>query len=361
MTTTKAGNGMQLGLVIDYSGGFDELAENLPAYEQAGLELVSMAEAYSFDAVSQVGYLACRSSTIELSTSILQLFSRTPTLTAMTAAGLDHVSKGRFTLGIGASGPQVVEGFHGVPFEAPLARTREIIEVCRKVWRREVLEHDGAHYSIPLPSDQGTGLGKPLKIINRPVRSDIPVSLAALGAKNVELAAELANSWQPLFFHPGFAAEIWGDAVLTGYGKRDPELGNLDIMLQVPFAVGEPTAEVLGAISAQLALYIGGMGAPEKNFYNQLACRYGYATAAKEIQEHYLAGEKEKAARAVPEELVRAISLLGSPDELAAKLTDLASTGVTTVLLNPLAPTVEHKIADVAVLRSVRDALRAVT
>ena len=176
---------MRLGMIMDYSGGFAESVDLLLDYEQAGLELVAVAEAYSFDAVSQLGFIAARSK-VEIMSGILPIFSRTPTLTAMTAAGLDFVSGGRFTLGLGASGPQVIEGFHGVKYDAPLGRTREIVEVCRQVWRREAVQHRGGRYTIPLTAeDGGTGLGKPLKLINHPVRDRIPISVAALGPANI--------------------------------------------------------------------------------------------------------------------------------------------------------------------------------
>lgn len=341
---------MRLGMIVDYSGGFEETADLLVDYEKAGLELAAVAEAYSFDAVSQLGYLAARTKTLELASAILQVYSRTPALLAMTAAGLDYVSGGRFTLGLGASGPQVVEGFHGVPYDAPLGRTREVIEICRQVWRREPLVHDGKHYTVPLPPDRGTGLGKPLKLINHPVRDRIPISVAALGPANVALVAEIAESWQPLFFHPGQYRAAWGEALEKGLAKRDPELGPLDIMLQVSFAVGEPDPTHLATVRNQLALYIGGMGAKGKNFYNQLAQRYGYAAEAAEIQDLYLAGRKEDAARAVPDDLVRAVSLLGTEDEIALQLKEFASAGVTTLLLNPLASSPEQRVADVATL-----------
>jgi F420-dependent oxidoreductase-like protein len=341
---------VRLGMIVDYSGGFEETADLLVDYERAGLELAAVAEAYSFDAVSQLGYLAAKTKTLELASAILQVYSRTPALLAMTAAGLDYVSGGRFTLGLGASGPQVVEGFHGVPYDAPLGRTREVIEICRQVWRREPLVHDGKHYTVPLPPDRGTGLGKPLKLINHPVRDRIPISVAALGPANVALVAEIAESWQPLFFHPGQYRAAWGEALEKGLAKRDPELGPLDIMLQVSFAVGEPDPAHLATVRNQLALYIGGMGAKGKNFYNQLAQRYGYAAEAAEIQDLYLAGRKEDAARVVPDDLVRAVSLLGPEDEIALQLKEFASAGVTTLLLNPLASSPEQRVADVATL-----------
>jgi F420-dependent oxidoreductase-like protein len=344
---------MRLGMIVDYSGGFEETADLLLDYEAAGLQLAAVAEAYSFDAVSQLGYLAAKSQTIEICSAILQVYSRTPALLAMTAAGLDYVSGGRFTLGIGASGPQVVEGFHGVPYDAPLGRTRETIEICRKVWRREALSFEGKHYTIPLPADQGTGLGKSLKLINHPVRDRIPISVAALGPANVAMTAELADSWQPLFFHPTQHRAAWGDALDKGLAKRDPELGVLDIMLQVSFAVGEPDDETLAPIRKQLALYIGGMGAREKNFYNQLACRYGYESEAAEIQDLYLAGRKDDAAMAVPDELVRAVSLVGTEDDLARQVQEFRAAGVTTFLLNPLADTAEARVKDVATLAHI--------
>ncbi|MCL2465490.1 MAG: LLM class F420-dependent oxidoreductase, partial [Micrococcales bacterium] len=284
---------MKLGMIIDYAGGFAETVEQLVAYEQAGLQTVAIPEAYSFDAVSQLGYLAAKTERLELMSAILQVYSRTPALLAMTAAGLDFVSDGRFVLGLGASGPQVVEGFHGVKYDAPIGRTREVVEICRKVWRREVVDHAGKYYKAPLTKeDGGTGLGKPLKLINHPVRSDIPVSIAALGEKNVALVAEISQGWQPLFFHPEKAPQAWSAALEEGFAKRDPALGELDVQLQIAFHLGEPSPEAVQAVRNQLALYIGGMGARGRNFYNQLACRYGYEAEAKEIQDLYLSGKK---------------------------------------------------------------------
>lgn len=345
---------MRLGMIVDYTGGFEETADLLVDYEAAGLELAAVAEAYSFDAVSQLGYLAAKTKTVELASAILQIYSRTPALLAMTAAGLDYVSQGRFTLGLGASGPQVVEGFHGIAYDAPLGRTREVIEICRQVWRREPLSYSGKHYTVPLPPDQGTGLGKPLKLINHPVRDRIPISVAALGPANVKLVAELAESWQPLFFHPGHYRAAWGEALDAGFATRDPALGPLDIALQVSFAVGDPDPAHLAKVRDQLALYIGGMGARGKNFYNQLAQRYGYVDEAAEIQDLYLAGRKEDAARAVPDDLVRAVSLLGDEDALAAQLKEFAAAGVTTLLLNPLASSPDQRVADVATLARLK-------
>lgn len=336
---------MRLGMIMDYSGGFAETVDLLQDYERNGLELVAVAEAYSFDAVSQLGYVAAKTESLQLLSGIFQVYSRTPSLTAMTAAGLDFVSNGRFNLGLGASGPQVVEGFHGVKYDAPLGRTREVIEICRQVWRREPVQFEGKHYTVPLTrAHGGSGLGKPLKLINHPVRADIPISVAALGPRNVALAAELANGWQPLFFHPGKVERAWGEALEEGFSKRDPRLGELDIQLQVRFHLGEPEPAAMTKVRDQLALYIGGMGARDKNFYNQLACRYGYQAEAKEIQDLYLAGSKQDAAAAVPDDLVDAVTLIGDEESVRQQLLEFHAAGVRTLLVDPLAATVDERL-----------------
>ena len=223
--------------MLSYSGGFTEAVAELADHERAGLGIVWVPEAYSFDAVSQLGYLAARTSRVEIAAGVLQIYTRTPTLTAMTAAGLDFVSGGRFTLGLGASNPQVVEGFHGVRYDAPVARTREIVEICRAVWRRERVEHDGGHYRIPLPPEEGTGLGKPLRLINHPVRERIPIVLAALGPRNVALAAEIAEGWLPILYVPERAGVLWGSALDAGRARRDPVLGPLDVVASATLCV----------------------------------------------------------------------------------------------------------------------------
>src|SRR5438270_9998477 len=220
---------MRIGLGINYAGGFKEVAAEVADLERAGLDMVFVPEAYSFDAVSALGYLAAATEKVQLASGILQLYTRTPTLTAMTAAGLDYVSDGRFNLGLGASGPQVIEGFHGVPYDKPIGRTREIIDICRRVWRREVITSDGL-YKIPLPPEQGTGLGKPLKLITKPARADIPIYVASLGDKNVEMTAEVADGWLPIFFIPERAKEVWGDSLAKGNANRSTDLGSLDVV-----------------------------------------------------------------------------------------------------------------------------------
>ena len=343
---------MRIGMPLGYAGGFAETAQELADFEKAGLEIVFVPEAYSFDAVSQLGYLAAKTERVMLASGILQLYSRTPTLTAMTAAGLDYVSGGRFVLGIGASGPQVIEGWHGVPYDAPLGRTREIIEICRKVWRRERLTHEGRYYTIPLPPDAGTGLGKPLKLINHPVRERIPIVVAAIGPKNVAMTAELAEGWEPIFFLPEKAAGVWGESLAAGLAKRDPELGPLDVIAQAPLAIGEGAAAVLDFYRPMLALYIGGMGAKGRNFYNNLACRYGYADEAAKIQDLYLDGKKDEAAALVPRELLAGVSLAGPESYVRERIAAMAEAGITTLNVTPVAGTHAERVR---LIERVRD------
>lgn len=327
---------MRIGVQLSYADGFKQAAELVVELERIGIDVVAVAEAYSFDAISQLGYLAAKTSRVELLTGVLPIYTRTPALLAMTAAGLDYISDGRFALGIGTSGPQVVEGFHGVPFDAPLGRTREVVEICRTVWRRERLNYQGKHYQLPLPADRGTGLGKPLQLINHPVRDRIPISIAALGPKNVELTAEIADGWQPVFFYPERAADVWGDALKAGAARRDPALGPLDVIVGASLAIGDHVEDRLGWAKPQLALYIGGMGAKSKNFYHNLATRYGYGEVADRIQELYLSGRKAEAVAAVPDELVRNTSLIGPRSLIAERIASYADAGVTTLLVGPL-------------------------
>ncbi|NUW31266.1 LLM class F420-dependent oxidoreductase [Nonomuraea sp. SMC257] len=335
---------MRIGMALNYSGGFKETVAELADYEKAGLDIVFVAEAYSFDAVSQMGYIAARTERLEIASGILPIYSRTPTLLAMTAAGMDFVSDGRFTLGIGASGPQVVEGFHGVPYTAPLGRTREVIEICRQVWRRERVRYEGRHYTLPLPPDKGTGLGKPLKLINHPVRPRIPIVVAAIGPKNVELAAELAEGWEPIFYLPERAGAVWGEALAAGKARRDPELGELDVIAQASLAIGDDVAGLLEFGRPMAALYIGGMGAKGKNFYNDLARRYGFEKEAEQIQELYLDGKKDEAAALVPDELLRDISLIGDEGFVRDRVQAMRESGVTTLNVAPLGRTHEERV-----------------
>lgn len=342
---------MRVGMFLNYAGGFREVADEVAELEASGVDLVAVPEAYSFDAVSQLGFLAARTSRMTLMSGILQLYTRTPTLTAMTAAGLDYVSDGRFELGIGASGPQVVEGFHGVPYDAPVGRIRELIDVCRQVWRREPVVHEGRHYRIPLPEGQGTGLGKPLKLINHPVRERIPITVAALGPKSVEQTAEIADGWLPMFFHPDRAAGVWGDALAAGAAKREEGLAPLDVFASPALAITDRPDDVLPLVKPQLALYVGGMGARGKNFYNDLISSYGFEAEAALVQDLYLAGRRDEAVAAVPDELVRAISLIGPASHVAERVAAFREAGVTTLAVTPLARDSAERVALMAGFR----------
>src|ERR1700689_4512134 len=219
---------LQISTILDYSGGFKETARNVVEMEKAGLDLVWVAEVYGFDSPSLMGYLAALTDRVQIGSGIMNINSRTPSLIAMTAAGIDALSDGRFHLGLGASGPQVIEGFHGVPYTNPLGRTRKIVEICRDIWKRDApLVHQAKNFTVPLPSDQGTGLGKALKMLTHPVRSDIPIWIASLGEKNVAMTAEVADGWLPLFFVPEKVKEVFGPSLDAGTARRDPNLGPL--------------------------------------------------------------------------------------------------------------------------------------
>jgi F420-dependent oxidoreductase-like protein len=346
---------MRVGMFLNYAGGFREVADEVAELERAGVDLIAVPEAYSFDAVSQLGFLAARTSTITLASGIFQLYTRTPTLTAMTAAGLDYVSGGRFELGIGASGPQVIEGFHGIRYDAPLGRMREIVEICRMTWRREPVIHQGAKYRIPLPEGEGTGLGKPLKLINHPVRERIPITIASLGAKSVEQTAEIADGWLPMFFHPERGGDVWGEALAAGTAKRAPELAPLDVFASPALAITDQPEAVLPLVKPQLALYVGGMGARGKNFYNDLIASYGFEAEAALIQDLYLEGRKDEAIAAVPDELVRALSLIGPASYVAERVEAFRAAGVTTLAVTPLARSSAERVALMAGFRSLVD------
>jgi F420-dependent oxidoreductase-like protein len=288
-----------------------------------------------------MGYLAARTETVEIGAGIVNIYSRTPTLVAMTAAGIDALSDGRCILGLGASGPAVIEGFHGMPYDKPVTRTRETVEICRSVWaRQEPLVHQGAAYQIPLPENRGTGLGKALKIINRPVRRNIPIWVASMGDKNVAMTAEMAEGWLPPWFLPDKVDEVFGPALREGTAKRDRSLGPLQIAAGGILALGEESEvgrlRELGRAAA--ALYIGGMGARGKNFYNALVCRYGYEKEAKEIQDLYLDGKKDEAAAKVPTDLMEAMTLCGPEGYIKDRVAAYREKGVTQLNISPIGP-----------------------
>jgi len=338
-------------MFLSYAGGFAETVTELADYEKAGLDIVFVPEAYSFDAVSQLGFIAAKTERVQIASGIFQLYSRTPALTAMTAAGLDYVSGGRFTLGLGASGPQVIEGWHGVPYDAPVGRAREIIEICRMVWRREPLAYSGRYYQLPL--EGGTGLGKPLKLINHPVRDRIPIALAAIGPANVALAAELAEAWEPIFYLPEKAAAIWAGPLADGRAKRDPGLGPLDVIASAPLAIGDGVTGLRELARPYFALYIGGMGARGRNFYNDLARRLGYESEAGAIQDAYLDGRKDEAAALVPADLLELTSLIGPEGHVRDRLAAYRESGVTTVNVTPLAPTHAERVRLIEQVRAL--------
>ncbi|KUN57406.1 LLM class F420-dependent oxidoreductase [Streptomyces canus] len=333
---------MKLSMLLSrYTGDPVETARLVRDLESAGLDMVWVPEAYGFDAMTLVGYLAATTERMQIGTGIVNVFTRTPTLLAMSAASADSLSRGRFALGLGASGPQVVEGFHGVPFDQPLRRITETIEICRKVWRREApLTHDGKVYQLPLPADRGTGLGRPLRLINHPYRNNIPVYCASLMERSLRATAELADGWLPLFFMPDRAKEVFGPALAAGTARRSPDLAPLDIVAGGPVAVGEnlPVDDLLDRERPTAARYIGGMGARGKNFYNDLACRYGFEAEAKVIQDLYLDGKQREAEAAVPREWLVRTTLIGPPGHVAERIHAYREAGVTTLSLDPVGP-----------------------
>ena len=319
---------MRLGLYLGYAPPGTNPTELVALAEEAerlGFDSAWAAEAWGTDAVSVLAWLAARTTALKVGSAIMQIPARTPANTAMTAMTLDLMSGGRFLLGLGVSGPQVVEGWHGQPWEKPLARTREYVEIVRTVLRRQTLEHHGRHFDIPYTGPGGTGLGKPLKLLGRPLRADLPIYLAALGPKNVELAAEIADGWLPIFLSP----ERFADVFRPHLARAGDDF---EIVAGVPIVAGDDVDACREAVKEHLALYVGGMGAPGSNFYNALACRYGYEREAARVQELYLGGKKREAAAAVPDALVDEVALVGPRERIAARLDAWRECGVTTLL-----------------------------
>lgn len=340
---------MRLDLTIGYSGA--SMGDVLPLVQHAervGLDRVWAAEAYGSDAVTVLAYLAARTERIGLGSGIMQMPARTPANTAMTAMTLDALSGGRFTLGLGLSGPQVVEGWHGVAYGKPLARTREYVEIVRRAIGREApLEHHGEHYRIPYDGTDATGLGKPLKSILHPVRPRIPIALAAIGPRNVALAAEIAEGWLPVFSSPE-REDAHASSLVEGAARRDPALGDLDIAASVPVRVGQDLAACRDALRPYFALYIGGMGAKGRNFYHDLATRYGFGEAAEAVQEAYLAGRRDDAAAAVPDALVDEMALVGPLARVVDRVAAWRDSGVTSLVLQTTQPEVLEPLREAA-------------
>jgi len=328
---------MRLSTMLTYAGNPREAADQVAALERAGLDTVWVAEAYGFDSPTLMGYLAARTETIEIGAAILNVYSRTPGALAQTAAGLDNVSGGRAILGLGASGPQVIEGWHGLPYDKPLTRTREVVEIVRAALRRETLDYHGKVFDLPLPADQGLGLGKPLKMMTRPERSSIPIYVAALGQKNVAGTAEYADGWLPFLYAPEKAESVWGDSLRAGAAKRPADLGPLEVAAGGMVAVGEDVKGLLDLARPMFALYIGGMGAKGKNFYNTLARHYGYEHEAEQIQELYLGGNKRDAEALVPTELLEMCNLVGPESYVKERIEAFRESGVTNLQVTPVA------------------------
>ena len=333
---------MKLGLSLGYAPPGTNPADLFPLVEEAerlGFDSVWVAEAWGTDAVSVLGWLAARTETIKLGSAIMQIPGRTPANAAMTAATLDLLSGGRFLLGLGTSGPQVVEGWHGQPWGKPLGKTREYVEVVRAALRREVVEHEGEHYRIPWDGPGATGLGKPLKLMLRPLRAEIPIYLAALGPKNVALAAEIADGWLPIFVDPDRFDEAFGPSLAAA-----PP--GFEIAATASVLVGDDVEALRDALRPYVALYVGGMGARGRNFYNALVRRYGWEAEAERIQELYLAGKQRDAIAAVPDELVDAVSLVGPKERIAERLEAWRETPVTTLVLGTVQPEALRTLAE---------------
>jgi F420-dependent oxidoreductase-like protein len=316
-----------------------ELVELAQEAERLGYDSAWAAEAWGTDAATVLAWLAATTSTLKIGSAIFQIPARTPANTAMTAATLDLMSGGRFLLGLGLSGPQVVEGWHGEPWGKPLAKTREYVEIVRSVLRRETLEYDGGQYQVPYAGPGATGLGKPLKLMARPLRADIPIYLAAFKPRAVELAAEIADGWLPIFYSPERARDTFPAPF-----SRD---NGFDIAPAVPALVADGIETARDALRGYYALYIGGMGARGANFYNDLAVSYGYAKEAKEIQDLFLDGRQRDAAAAVPEGLIDEMALVGPPDRIKDRLAAWEDSGATTLLIST---------RDQATLRAVAEA-----
>ena len=325
---------MKLGVNLGYAPPGTNPVELVPIVQMAeglGYDSAWAAEAWGTDAVSVLAWLGASTTRIKIGSAIMQIPGRTPANTAMTAATLDLMSEGRFILGLGTSGPQVVEGWHGQPWGKPLVKTREYVEIVRTALRREVVEHHGEHYRIPYDGPDATGLGKPLKLMLRPLRADIPIYLAAMAPKNVALAAEIADGWLPLFVDPDRFGDAFGASLA---GAR----AGFEIAATVNVLVGDDVQALRDSLKPYIALYVGGMGAKGKNFYNALVRRYGWEAEAERIQELYLGGKQREAIAAVPDELVDAVSLIGPKERIRDRLEAWRETPVTTLIVGSPQP-----------------------
>jgi F420-dependent oxidoreductase-like protein len=338
--TGLASHAVRLGFYMGYAPPGTNPTELIALAQEAerlGYDSAWAAEAWGTDAVSVLAWLAATTSTIKVGSAILQMPARTPANTAMTAATLDLMSEGRFLLGLGTSGPQVVEGWHGEPWGKPLAKTREYIEVVRTALRRETLEFEGEHYSVPYNGPDATGLGKPLKLMMRPLRAEIPIYLASLRRRSVELTAEIADGWLPIFFSPERARQTFPVPF-----ERD----GLDIAPAVPAVLSDDVETAREVLKPYYALYVGGMGARGKNFYNELAGEYGFEEAAQRIQDLFLDGKQRDAAAAVPDELVDELALVGPRERIAERLEAWKESGATAMLVSTRDPATLRAVAE---------------
>jgi F420-dependent oxidoreductase-like protein len=337
---------VRLGLQLGYDDPptWTRLAEEA---ERCGFHSVWTSEAYGSDAVSPLAWIGARTENIRLGTAIMQMPARSPATTAATVATLDLLSGNRVLLGLGTSGPQVAEGWHGQAWGKPLTRTREYVEIVRAILRRDApLEHHGEHYDIPYSGPDATGLGKPLRIIVHPPRADVPIYLAAIGPKNVALAAEIADGWLPIFFSPERFADTHRPMLEEGFARRGGRPDGWDLAAHVPVVVTDDVAAGRDFLKPLLALYVGGMGAKGKNFYTRLAERYGYADAAATIQDLYLAGRKNEAIAAVPDALVDEVALVGDRARIADRLAAFRECGVETLILQARQPEALRLLAE---------------
>jgi F420-dependent oxidoreductase-like protein len=344
---------MKLGLNLGYWGlvSADDNMAMVAEAERLGFSVAWCAEAYGNDAATVLTWIAAKTERIDVGSAIFQIPARTPAMTAMTAATIDTLSNGRFRLGLGVSGPQVSEGWHGAKFDKPIGRTREYVDIIRMAFARERVQYSGDHYTLPLPD----GPGKALKMIIHPVRDYMPIYLAAIGPKNLELAGEKCDGWLAIFYDPEFAVEQHA-SIRAGMEKAGRTDAPFDIVPTIPVVVGDDVKACADPVRGYSALYIGGMGSREQNFYNRLASRMGYEKEAKEIQDLYLDRKYAEAAAAVPFEFIDRTSLLGSVDRMADKIQALAAAGVTTLNISGYGATQEERIAT---LRAAAEALDA--
>lgn len=335
---------MKISMLIANSMGYQEVADDIVELEKAGLDTVFVPESYGYDAATMMGYLAAKTEKVKIASGILPLYSRTPTLIAMTMTGLDNLSGGRAILGLGASGPQVIEGWHGVPYDAPMSRQVEIMEICRTIWRRERLNHDGPKYHMPLAEGEGTGLGRALKSHAMHVREDIPIVIASLGLKSVEMTAELADGWLPAFYVPGLADKHWGEALAAGTAKRDAAKPPLEVYAGGLVGIGEGLEPMRDLGRPTMALYVGGMGARGKNFYNDVFSSYGYEKEAEEIQDLFLAGKRAEAQAAIPASFIEKGSLVGPEGFVRDQVAKYRDSGVTTLSIGLVGETIADRV-----------------